>query len=412
MNTNLEFKDIIKTFNYAHKKYNKTLSQHSEEVSYLTLEICNAIDISNNIKSNLIIAAYLHNVVSPKCNYVEHLHKFEIKQSPEHSKYSYIFFDTLIPSNSFSKYILYHHAKFNSKTLINDIPIPKESNILKLADDISLFITFNKNIAVSDVLEFLEDNKDNYNPEYLNILLSKKGHTYISNLLLGTYKRELPYFRINFNCIDLNLLDFINMVAFLIDLKCDITNIHSLAVSNCSVLLCKEFNLSPLETEEVLIGSLLHDVGKISTPDCILKKPGKLTNSEYLIMKKHVNDTYDILKNLNNQRIVNIASNHHEKLNGTGYPRGITDLSLQERIVAVADIFVALIQKRSYKDSFCKEKTIEILLNSVENGELDKNVVDILIKKYEYFIYNNIKLYMKYDNLLKALSSKFLRMHN
>ncbi|MCL2874245.1 MAG: response regulator [Defluviitaleaceae bacterium] len=132
--------------------------------------------------------------------------------------------------------------------------------------------------------------------------------------------------------------------------------------------------------------SLLHDVGKINTPDAILKKPDKLTLEEFEIMKNHALAGKSIIEKivarsgenvfLNNAKI--FAFSHHERWNGTGYPEGLKgeEISLQGRIMAIVDVYDALISKRSYKDAFTKDHAIKII--SEERGlHFDPAIVDV-----------------------------------
>ena len=153
----------------------------------------------------------------------------------------------------------------------------------------------------------------------------KNGREILINLIDGSYKDK---FWEKFNVLDSEIINIKNVIrglTFVIDCKCDISNFHSLSVYNISCIMCQYFNLSKIETYDVMIGSLLHDIGKLAIPDEILKKESSLTKEEFEVMKNHVIYTYEILYNLKNDRILNIAANHHEKLNGKGYPRGISN---------------------------------------------------------------------------------------
>lgn len=310
-----------------------------------------------------------------------------------------------MPCNDFSKYILYHHEPFNSKNIVNNIEIPLESNILKIADDISIFKLVENDITIEKIREFLTSKKEQYNPVYLNVLFSKTGDEILKRLLDNSYSEYIDNYGDEIFISNVDFVKFVETMAFILDFKCETTNIHSQTVSLFSVLLAKEFELPDIF--EIRIGSLLHDIGKMGIPDSILKKTSSLTNKEFNIMKKHVEYTYEILSNLDNEKILKIASNHHEKLNGRGYPNGISDLSFSERLVSVADIFAALTQKRSYKNQYSKEKTIEILLNCANNCEIDICIVNKIIEKYDYFIEMNLNLNESYNNKLNLLEETF-----
>ena len=101
------------------------------------------------------------------------------------------------------------------------------------------------------------------------------------------------------------------------------------------------------------LAGALHDIGKLMIQNSILKKPARLTDEEYLVMKNHAFYTHEILKNLKGMRdITDWASHHHEKLNGEGYPLGLTakQLTLEERLMTCVDIYQALTEERPYKN--------------------------------------------------------------
>lgn len=405
MDKNTNLKNILNTFLSAYNLFDKEIVLHCKEVAFITLSICNALSMDETKKKDIMISAYLHDISASKTNLLDTFKKFEMVEYHEHCIYGYVFFDTFMPCNNFSKYILYHHEPYNSKNIINNIEIPTETNILKISDDISIFKLINNDVTIEKIREFLISNKDMYNPIYLDILLSKKGDEILKKLLDNSYLEYIDNYGDEIFVPNIDFVKLVEAMAFILDFKCETTNIHSQTVSLFSVLLAKEFELPDIF--EIRIGSLLHDIGKMGIPDSILKKPSSLTNEEFDIMKKHVEYTYEILSNLNNDKILKIASNHHEKLNGQGYPIGISDLSFAERLVAVADIFAALTQKRSYKNSFTKEKIIKILLSCSNNCEIDSCIVNKIIEKYDYFIDMNLKLNETYNNKITLLKDRF-----
>lgn len=408
MNKGLNITNVLKTVNSAYERFDKDACLHSLQVAYLTLKICKNLDIDEDTKNSLVIAAYFHDFSAEKTNMCDSLDKYEKGNAvKEHCILGYLLFKFLLPKSDICKFILYHHNTYDVDYIINNIENPLESNIIKLADDISIYNIFNEQASVNDVIDFLNERSYMYNPNYLNRFLDTNAKMAIENVLNESYKenfwKELDL--LNYKVITIE--DIIVCLAFIIDCKCDITNFHSLSVSNTSCMLGKYFNLSENEYYNLKIGSLLHDIGKIAIPNEILKKEGPLTKAEFEIMKQHAVYTYEILSNLKHEHILNIASNHHEKLNGKGYPRGLSDLTLSEKIVAVADIFVALIQKRSYKDGFSKDKVIEILSNCANKGEIDGEVVKKVIENYDYLEKMNNQLYSLYNHEITLLYNEY-----
>jgi HD-GYP domain-containing protein (c-di-GMP phosphodiesterase class II) len=150
-------------------------------------------------------------------------------------------------------------------------------------------------------------------------------------------------------------------------------------------------NLSEEDQYNLHYGAFLHDIGKITTPLEILEAPRKLTYDEMMIMKQHVAMSETILKDYIDPNILEIAIRHHEKLDGTGYHKGLSgeELTLPQRILAIADIISALTGKRSYKESFEKDKIFTILLNDANNGKISKEVVECVEVHFEQLMMNS-----------------------
>ncbi len=136
--------------------------------------------------------------------------------------------------------------------------------------------------------------------------------------------------------------------------------------------------------DNIFLTSMLHDIGKMGIPDRILLKPGKLTVDEFEIMKTHSKIGYETLREaakagVNAQYLImsaEIALSHHEKFDGSGYPEGLKgkDIPISARIVALADVYDALVNKRVYKEAFSHEKAKEIILDS-SGSHFDPDVV-------------------------------------
>lgn len=143
------------------------------------------------------------------------------------------------------------------------------------------------------------------------------------------------------------------------------------------------------DPDEMADCSLLHDVGKINTPDAILSKPGKLTDEEFEIMKHHALAGKEIIKKAiersgENEFLYNakmFATYHHERWNGTGYPYGLKgeQIPLQGRIMAIADVYDALISERPYKKAFPVEQAVEIII-SEKGKHFDPKITEIFLE--------------------------------
>lgn len=147
--------------------------------------------------------------------------------------------------------------------------------------------------------------------------------------------------------------------------------------------------------ENIFLTSMLHDIGKIGIPDAILLKPGKLTTEEFEVMKKHTEIGYETLREAaaQIQRVsylqmsADIARYHHEKYDGTGYPLGLSGeaIPLSARIVAIADVYDALISKRVYKEAFSHETARQIILEG-RGKHFDPILIDAFLACEDTFL--------------------------
>ncbi len=187
--------------------------------------------------------------------------------------------------------------------------------------------------------------------------------------------------------IDQTMLTF----AKVIDAKDAYTRGHSEAVAEYSREIARRYGVPRRQLDNIYYAGLLHDIGKIAIPDSILNKPDKLTEDEYETVKIHTCVGADILSSLTTvENIAAGARDHHERYDGSGYPRGISgnDISLEGRIIGAADAYDAMASERVYRPTFDRKKIrdeferetgkqfdpkiAEILLGMIDEGYFDR----------------------------------------
>lgn len=168
----------------------------------------------------------------------------------------------------------------------------------------------------------------------------------------------------------------------LLDARERSTGEHSKRVREFAMILAHEMNLPSAEIEDISHGTILHDIGKIAIPDTILLKPGKLTEEDWAIMQRHPQIGHDILQS--SERLAGAAEiilSHHEKFDGSGYPRGLKgdEICLGARIFAVVDAYDAMRSVRIYQDSVSEELALEEMLRC-NGAHFDPTVVEVFLK--------------------------------
>ncbi len=182
-------------------------------------------------------------------------------------------------------------------------------------------------------------------------------------------------------------LETIQCLAMAAEYKDKDTAAHIHRMSNYCAIIARVLHLPPGEVELILQTSPMHDMGKIGIPDIILRKPGKLNKDEWNIIKQHSTIGSRILIGSSSELLQAgevIALSHHEKWDGSGYPKGLKgeDIPLIGRITAVADVFDALTTERPYKKAFSNEKAYEILREG-RGTHFDPKVLDAFFERLD-----------------------------
>ena len=327
------------------------------------------------------ITALLHDTGAYKTDDIDQMVAFESSNIWNHSLYGYLFLRKFFPLSKFAEAVLYHHLDF---CYMNSIEpgLRRLAQVIHLCDRVDVY------------------NENNYRPERLPALLRKEAGRQFDPELVELFLQldeqcrfiTLPFekWKADYQEIALwidrdKMQRYLEMVVFAIDFKSSFTVTHSVTTRTISTELAKLWGMDEQTIYDIWIGSLLHDVGKLYVETAIVEAPGRLTPEEMEQMRQHVDGTREVLEGRISESILEIACRHHEKLNGTGYPRKLSapDLTIPQRIVCVADIASALSCARSYKPAFGKEKVLGILWEMVQAGELDERVVQLLEIKYD-----------------------------
>ncbi|MGL1891238.1 MAG: HD domain-containing protein [Spirochaetaceae bacterium] len=178
-----------------------------------------------------------------------------------------------------------------------------------------------------------------------------------------------------------SLKDLFAFFGACVDGKSHFTYSHSVGVASLSRKIAELNGISGEMLDELELAGLIHDMGKLKVPDEILDKPEKLLSDERYIIQFHSQDTYNILSQVKElEHIAKWASQHHEKLNGSGYPNSEKgkNLPVEARIIAIADIFQALAQNRPYRKGLPIRNIMDILEDMTLYDELDRDLVELV----------------------------------
>lgn len=322
--------------------------------------------------------------------------QFETGNVWNHSIYGYLFLKYLSPFSELSSVILFHHTDYEKLIRIPDLQsdIIKWAQIVNLADRMDVCMQKGE---VKDITNFLERFREKkFSSEVVDLFLNVEKKDHVLENLRRNHEEKLNISKEVFMSLGNpsyakeEIDTYLKMIVYAIDFRSPFTVIHTITTTSISRELAVLMDLDENQVTQIYYGALLHDLGKIGIPVEILEYPGKLSPQAMKIMKTHVNITEEIMNGEIEPVVAKIALRHHEKLDGSGYPRGLKsdDLTLSERIVAIADIVSALYGRRSYKEAFGKEKIVGILSEMKEDGLLCYQTVDIMIKHFDEIMEN------------------------
>ena len=375
---------------------------HAHRVAYIAYECAKKLQWPQDKIEKTYYSGLIHDCgVSTTKEHFELLHGIDEKNIQYHCirGYKALKGNTLL--DSFADIVRYHHTPFSQLA---------DTNLTQDDQDITALI------HLSDRLDFHRcqyvdtDNSEAtiHKQKIHDAISSEHGHfskeqldCMLPLILLDGFWFAMDYESIesmsqDFNCFlpfqeDLKLAEIKSLADFLahiVDSKSPYTFQHSHKVAEISKGLASQLGFDDLHCEEIYIAGLLHDVGKLRVPDDILYKEGQLSPTEYAMIKRHSVDTLLTLRQLlPDTKIANWAGNHHERLDGSGYPYHLNedDLDMESRIIAVADVFQALAEKRPYKERFGADDILEILSNMVAKHKLDNQVFELLKQQKDHY---------------------------
>ena len=301
---------------------------------------------------------------------------FPLKKEGMIYKFSTVFTSELLKTND------------KEKALQRVLEEKKKCNTKEIADMAKILIAFERLVQQTDIIFEMNSLR------YKTVI-----YKYVSKMLFSTREKN----------------KFFTMLASLFEMYSAQTLYHSKMTAIIGYYLAKYMRIPNDRAKRVYVAGLCHDLGKVCIPLKILEKPDKLTDEEFAIMKLHVSYTKEILRNKIDYEIIETAYRHHERLDGTGYPERLPEiqLTIDQKILQVADVISALIAKRSYKEAWSLEKTIGILDDLVANGKFDGEVVECfktyqkkILKYTDDFSKQADKVYSKIQKEREILTKK------
>lgn len=398
--------EIIRIVRRTLSKIDPRLVDHGERVAYIAHKIYEQCpDRSDFDFSKLFVLCLLHDIGAYKTNEIDDMVRFETEVPFDHALYGYLFLKNTTHLADYAEALLYHHTDYAALKQKN-CRCARYAEMIHLADRVDILLHASK----PDLNNLRPMAGTRFHPDDVEALLAAaRKEDLMEALRSGAYQADIPRFSDSLTIGSGEILDYLKLLVYAIDFRSPYTVTHTADTTIISLETGKLLGLGAHDLQALYIGAFLHDIGKIAIPHDILEKPGRLTPEEFAVIQRHIPEGEEILRGVVSDEICNIALRHHEKLDGSGYARGLTEqaLTFPERIVAVSDILGALTQRRSYKEPFPKEKTLAILNQMKDAGKLCRRVVDTVSAQYDLILYNTEKSHDPVKQLYANLVNEY-----
>lgn len=366
------------------KRVDPRLVDHGERVAYILMKmLADDPRYTRRELESICILGIFHDIGAYKTDEIDKLVQFETVDVWDHSIYGYLFLKHMSPLSKLAEAVLYHH--YDYRLFGEGVSACRDAALLiGLADRVDVLLSDHDEEFALQALNRMSGRK--FDPAHVDMfLLANEQHDIIAHLRDGSYMSDLFDMADSFDLSQTDIDQYLRMLIFSIDFRSTYTVAHTINTVSFSVNIARMMGCTESEITKIYYGALLHDIGKITTPLEILESSGKLDSASMAIMKTHVEVSEEIICGIVDDEVCKIAVRHHEKLDGSGYPRGLTGdcLTRSERIVAVADIVSALVGERSYKEAFPLEKVFSVIAQMKLQGKLCPDVCDVVLTRYD-----------------------------
>ncbi|WNO09959.1 HD domain-containing phosphohydrolase [Teredinibacter sp. KSP-S5-2] len=391
---NIDLRQMVIAIETAVSLVGMNDTNHGKRVGYIASQIGREIGFSDSDIQYVFELGLLHDCgVSTEQMHSSLVNHFDWDDAYIHCNIGYRLLKSFEPLAKFSKPILYHHTPWPELSK-EDISAHDAmmANLIFISDRIDILAASHYEtdilLAREGVVRSIKDYSEAYfSPELVSafekIERSEAFWIALENRHITRYTWDMGRLSSNYSLTLEQIKQLSLIMSYIVDQKSPFTAQHSVRVADLAKYIATIFGLSDSQCKKIEIAGLLHDLGKLHTPDNVLEKPGPLNNTERSIMDQHSYETYEILRHIEGLGEIALwAAYHHEGIEGAGYPfhPSERDLSIEARIVAVADVFQALVQDRPYRKGMDIEKVTNILIGFVESGKLDKDIVNLVVE--------------------------------
>ena len=398
-------------------------NNHGKRVAYIASQIGYHLGFSEQSVQFTFELGLLHDCgVSSEQMHNSLVNHFDWEEAHIHCEIGYRLLKDFEPLARFAIPILYHHTHWAELTKKEELNSQERrmANLIFLADrmDVSAAAHYGKDILLARkeiVRNITEYSGTYFDPAIVEAFLKAESSEAFWIALEDRHVTRFTWDMSQFESkqiLTIPQLEQLSLImSYIVDQKSPFTAQHSVRVGCLARYLAESYGLFEEQCKKIEIAGFLHDIGKLRMPDYILEKRGPLNDIERSIMNQHSYETFEILRHIDGlEDIARWAAYHHEGVSGTGYPfhPAKMDFSIEARIIAVADVFQALVQDRPYRAGMALEKILAILGELVDKGQLDPDIV-VLAHKHQHKCFEIAQGFCEENKRLEAFIFPGLR---
>ena len=380
--------DLVSALARSLDMVSHTLAGHHTNVGFFASRIAECYGLSSFEHRNVLLAALLHDIGAVSLYPAVDSLLFE-DDTIKHSIAGAVIISSSQKLLGVSKLVENHHVPWEE---LKDANKQYEiSNIINLADFIDIHTRRDRpaKLQIPTLIERAQRHSGTmFNPDFIEALReseAKRDYYHRLHTARGDHFKNVST-QFDSDILDAEgVLEFTGLFAKVIDFRSRFTATHSQGVAVTSSVLGHWLGFDKIEQILFQVAGRLHDIGKLAVPAALLEKNGKLTKEEFLIIQRHATFTERILSGIPGLEIIrDWACQHHERLDGTGYPHKLSgdQLSLGSRILQVADVFTAITEDRPYRRGMDFDQATKVLRQLGDTNKLDPIVVEVLIERY------------------------------
>ena len=360
--------------------------EHGSRVAYMVYLMLRERGIYEEFElADMVMVATMHDIGAymTEEGKLNDMLRYEGKESMAHSLYGYLFFKYLSPVQDLSKAIMYHHMDYERLEKV-DYAYKDLAAYINIAEKMDIYSTSMGSKFDMQMFRKQAGTKLSSDGLYLFYQCAQK-YDIFEKIASGEYKKELDDIVEYMIFSNEDKKKFLEMLMYCLGFRSRGMVVDTITTICVCDDLAESMMLSKQEREVLYYGALLHDIGMLAIPREIIEAPRKLTPEETKVLRTHVEIAARAFDGRMNSEVVRVAVAHHERCDGSGYPKRLRDLQLNlpQRILAVSDVVTALVNERSYRPELSKEKVISILTEEASRNQLKQQVVITFVKSYD-----------------------------